>query len=567
MLKIKPYPFLLMILLGWTLSLLPKLALAQITATLDRNPVNLDESFRITFTATDAPDDEPDFTPLEQDFTILNQSQSDNSSWINGQVSRNIQWTLNVMAKNAGTLIVPAIHFGNSASRAITVKVIDTPDNNDPAAGDDLFLDASVDTDKPYLQAQVIYTLRLYTRVDIAQARLSEPELDDAVIEKLGNDNSFNTQIDGVGYSVTERKYAIFPQKSGRYTLAPLVLTAEVLNQGGRPLFDGFFNSPMARTRSIKSKAITLQVQPAPAAFTAPHWLPAEHMQLTQAWSGDVNAMTAGEPLTRTIKLQAKGATVGQLPELGVTAISEPLRAYPDQPVLQEQKNADGLSGYREEKIALLASKPGRYTLPEISVPWFDTRRQKMTIARIPETVITVMAAPGAPATAPQPAPAPTQSTPIAQPARLSQPTTGYWPWLALTFALAWLATLGYFWAKRPRSTEKSPADRSDEPPQPNLNDAINRLKKACAANDANAAKQALLDWGQIQGLPPGLAAIAEHCEARLRDEMLLLNQTLYSKETGPWNGKRLLQVFSEHQARAKLTGIDDGGLRPLHRL
>ena len=78
-----------------------------------------------------------------------------------------------------------------------------------------MFLDVKATPEQPYVQSQVLYTLRLYRRVDIAQAELSEPELTDAVVEKLGEDSNYNTVVNGVSYLVTERKYAIFPQKSG----------------------------------------------------------------------------------------------------------------------------------------------------------------------------------------------------------------------------------------------------------------------------------------------------------------------------------------------------------------
>jgi hypothetical protein len=84
----------------------------------------------------------------------------------------------------------------------------------------------------------VLYTVRLYRRVDIT-AGLSDPELGDAVIERLGDDSNYNTQINGVDYGITERKFAIFPQKSGSVTIKPLVLTAEVLDNS-RPNFNGF---------------------------------------------------------------------------------------------------------------------------------------------------------------------------------------------------------------------------------------------------------------------------------------------------------------------------------------
>lgn len=80
------------------------------------------------------------------------------------------------------------------------------------------------------------------------------------------------------------------------------------------------------------------------------------------------------------------------------------------------------------------------------------------------------------------------------------------------------------------------------------------------------AAKNALLAWGREQYGETSLGAIAGHCEARLRDEILHLNQMLYGKEaSGPWQGKPLYQAFSEHKARKKMAGRIDPPLKPLY--
>ena len=89
---------------------------ATISAQVDRNPVHLDETFNLFFEADESPDDNPDFSPLDQDFEIINQSQSSNVSIINGKYTKKIKWTLAIMAKRAGTLTIPAIKFGDDSS-------------------------------------------------------------------------------------------------------------------------------------------------------------------------------------------------------------------------------------------------------------------------------------------------------------------------------------------------------------------------------------------------------------------------------------------------------------------
>jgi len=534
---------------------------AQIDVSVDRNPVSSEESFQLLFTTTETPDAMPDFSPLDQDFIILNQDQSTSASWINGKTSKTIKWTLNVIAKKVGTVTIPAIAFGSDMSNPLSIEVTKGDTNKAVNTDEDLFLEVEATPLDPYLQSQVIYTLRLYRKVDIAQAQLTEPELADAVIEKIDEDRNFTTKVKGVDYSVTERKFVIFPQKSGTMTIKPLVLTAEVVTNS-RPSFNGLFNS--TQTKRVVSKEITLDVKPAPASFTGTRWLSAEKLEIRQEWSGDFEQMKVGEPLTRTLTLLVKGATVSSLPELNTTKTDDRLKTYPDQPVLKEQKTTDGLLAFREEKIALIPSKTGSYTLPTIKIPWFNTQTKKMETATIPETTITVVGGAAAtPAVSTPEATKPQQNaaTPIIQAPVVQQ--ASYWLWVSLFLALGWLITLFYFLTKRPvvqPIIENNAAELS-------LKANINLLKKACADNNALAAKNALLAWGLAKLGATSLGAIANDCDARLRDEILQLNQVLYGKEAYQWTGKKLFQAFVENQVRAKMPVVGDEGLEPLFRL
>ncbi len=532
---------------------------AQITVTVDRNPVNIDESFQILFTSDESPDGIPDFSVLERDFTILNQSQNSNSSWINGKSSKTIQWTLNAIAKQAGTLTIPVVEFGRDMSDPLTIEVTKTDDNKTANTREDIFLEVEAAPLNPYLQSQVLYTLRLYRKVDIAQAQLTEPELADAVVAKLDDDRSYMTQVKGVGYSVTERKYVIFPQKSGSMTIKPLVLTAEVVTNS-RHSFNGFFNS--TQTKRVVSKEITLDVKPAPASFTGSHWLSAEQLEVRQEWSGDFEQMKVGEPLTRTLTIQAKGTTVSSLPELSAKT-DDNLKAYPDQPVLKEQKTGNSIIALREEKIALIPSKAGSYTLPAIEIPWFNTQTNKMEMATIPETTITVLAGAETPAVSTDTANKSQQqaTSPVAQTA--TEQATSNWLWVSLFLALGWLITVFYFLTKRPAP----PPVVVNNEAELSLKASINQLKKACADNNAIAAKNALLAWGSTKFAATSLGAIADCCDARLRDEILQLNQVLYAKDSPVWSGKKLFQAFAENKARTKMTTATNEGLEPLFRL
>ncbi len=533
----------------------------EIKVSVDRNPVSINDSFQLTFSAPESPDGDPDFSPLKQDFDILSQQQSSNSSWINGSFSKTIQWTLTVMAKHAGSLLIPVIAFGDDMTQPLIVRVTQSQAKSN--SNDELFLEVEATPEKPYVQTQVLYTLRFYRRVQITQASLNEPELDDAVIEKLGEDSNYTTRINGVAYDVTERKYAIFPQHSGSVTINPLVLTAEVVSNQ-RPRFNGFFRSQVSKTKRITSRAISLEVQPVPQNFKGAHWLGAEQVYFKQQWSDDSLQVKVGEPLTRTLTLLAKGATVGQLPELNTQADNELLKNYPDQPVLKEQKTPEGLIAFREEKIAYIPSRPGNYVLPAIEISWFNTQTQKTEMARLPEITIQAVASVAA---------MPTKTTPdIEIPIRErqkqslmlpQQPSNDhFWMWVSLLLASGWMLTVLLFLRQRQNKTPEKPLDEK----QIRIKDIIKALKKACMENDPQAAKQALLQWGEMQFNATSLAAIVPFCEARLRDEINSLNQYLYAAEHGTWQGKKLFQAFAENNARQQIKQPKEEVLEPLYR-
>lgn len=534
------------------LVLMTNIHAAPIRVSVSKNPASIDEAFQILFTAESSPDDEPNFSALERDFIVLNQQHSSRTSLINGKASRSIQWILNVQAKKTGQLIIPAIAFGSDLTDPLT---IDISDNNSHAqTNDSLFLDVSVNTETPYVQSQVIYTLRLYHRVDIAQAQLTEPELTDAIVTKLTEDKNFTAQIKGIDYAVTERKYAIFPQKSGKMTIKPLTLNAQVLVSSGSN-FNDFFNS--TRSKRVTSKEIHLEVKP--AANNVTHWLTAEQLHISQEWSSDITQMKIGEPLTRTLTLQAKASTVSALPELH-SQVPEGLKTYTDQPILKEQKTEDGLMALRQEKIAIIPNKTGTYNLPEIKISWFNTQTNTLETTSLPAQQLTVLASAANAQTEDSKTPI-TAPTPSTEQTATKDSSPFNWFWVSVVLLILWLLTLFYALSRSKHSV--TPIE-----PKENLNvkQSIKDLKRACAENNALAAKTAILNWGRLTLGLNNLTAIAQLSEPALCEELARLNQVLYAKTSETWQGQRLFLAFlAQQQTSQRPTQTDS--LQPLHRL
>jgi hypothetical protein len=308
-------------------------------------------------------------------------------------------------------------------------------------------------------------------------------------------------------------------------------------------------------------------VQPVPQNFTDSAWLSADSLEIKQSWSDNHLQSKVGEPLTRTISLMAKGATVGQLPELAGQTGIDGVKTYPDQPVLKEDKQSDGLVARREEKIAYIANKPGEFTIPALAFSWFNTKTQKVEIARLPEAKVTVLAAEGA--TQPTPAAVSKQlpETPaenLAVVTQTSPPENLFWQTLSGFLAIGWL--LNIIWFYRKNQIRAASIKQADDQ-KPSIAEPKN-LKTACLQNNPQAAKQALLVWGKQQFGLENLESISQACLGQLSDEIRLLNQCLYSANSGSWNGQALWQAFSQFKIGTKNKANQKNEmLEPLYRL
>lgn len=569
------------IVLLFVLGPLPALAA---TAYLDHNPVAQDESFTLTVESGGDADGAPDWSPLKRDFDLQGQSRSTSLSIVNGSMSRKNQWMINLMPKHSGRIRIPPISIGGDQTQPLTVTVTPASQAQAQQPGGDLFMEVSAEPDTAYVQQQIIYTVRLFHAVDLGSgSTLSQPDLPDgnAVVEKLGKDRHYQAVRGGVRYDVIERRYALYPQKSGAVDIAPLAFDGDIIEGGGGNGMFAFGVDPFnqhTRHKRLHSRAVHINVKPIPAAFHGGQWLPARSLQLEQSWSPDPPRFEVGQPVTRTLSVLADGLASSQLPALGGGAVSG-LKQYPDQPTLKETPSDDGITGLRTEKTAYIATHAGTVTLPAVKIPWWNTTTDKMEIATLPARTFTVAPAsagdnaapPPAPAT-PTPAPAPTNraATSAAAPPSPQPPppsaAAGHWPWIALLLGMGWLATAAAWWRHtRRRPTADAPAQREDE----SLRRLEQTLKASCRTNDADRAKSAMLAWARRcwpQHPPMSLTALARRCPAPLGDALAELDRALYAQTASAWTGEDLWRQFSSHKPAAIAPAADgNNALEPLY--
>ena len=505
---------------------------AAVIATADRSQIELNESFTLEIIVDSNPDTVPDLTVLEQDFEISGTRQMTNTTIVNGRLMQSMEFEVVLMPKRAGTLTIPPIKVGNEQSAAFTIDVREP--TYQPPGEADVFITAEVDQDSTYVQAQVLYTIKIYRAVATRQPALREPTFSGAevLVELAADERSYEAVLSGRAYNVVERSFAVFPQESGSVSISPARFEARVLKDGritGRRIFS--------------SEAIDITVNPIPEPppeFPDAAWLPARQVTLEDAWSREPDELRAGEPISRNITVRALGQLETQIPVIEPPEV-DGVNIYPDRPVLDRQLVDGGIRGIRTDQYAMIGTGGGTVTLPGMELPWWDITAGEWRVARVPERTLTILPSDDA-ALAP-----PADETPVRDsdaPTAEAAPTivhSMFWRRIAEILTAVWLLTLfAWWWSTRPRREERAP------PPVPLHKQQARHLKtarKAAVAGDAAAVRAALLQWGRLEWPDDSPRAIGE-LATRVQEPAASLLAELSSASYGPggagFDGKTL---------------------------
>ncbi len=527
---------------------------AQVNAVADRDRIGLGESLNLQLRVDGKPDADADLSVLKQSWDILNQSSSSQTQIINGSFSRSRVVSLTLMPKTSGTVDIPAVCFGKDCSMPLTIQVSEQPAT--AAKGDELLLETEVQPHRVKIGQQVLLTIRVLHRVNLAGAGLDnvQPQGVAADIEQLGEDRSFETRRDGYLYQAIERSYALFPSEAGQLIIPRLTLQAQV-SDGNR------LSSFSTRTRTLRrfSPAQTVEVVPQPADSNGRLWLPATAVTLSDSWQQQTPQFRVGEPVTRTLTMQVKGLPAAHLPDLKLPLPTN-WKSYPDQPLRADSTDGSGRIGTLQQKIAVVPTEAGSMKLPGFDLDWYDVTSNEWKVARIPAVTVTVApAAPGtvaaqAPPAMQQPPVAPQQVAPavpgIPQTADKNAPQvvqsrgTSPWLWVSIGLAVGWLLTLLLWWvhSRRNRRQQAQSPDAAMEQAAVREKDAFKQVLKVLHQHNPQACREALLAWGRCRWPEIGhnLELLAGHLSPELVMELQRLSEALYTPRDVAWQGNVL---------------------------
>ncbi|MGO2353866.1 MAG: BatD family protein [Marinomonas foliarum] len=342
---------------------------ASVTASLNKNVSNENEVVQLTLRA-DFSDtgNGPDLTPLERDFDILGKSQNSQFSFNLGTSTALNFWVVTLMPKSVGTVEIPPIKIGDLESQPIRLTVKSSPQLLDNNGNPPVMIKTEVSEVEPYLQQEVILSVKLYTSVALQNANRSAPSHPDLVIERLVDDQMNYQTVNGTQYQVITREYLAFPQRSGLLTIPPQTIQAMINTSTGR------------RMIKVQSEPLNLQVTPIPASFTGDAWLPSEKVTVSTTLTKTNDAPRVGDTLIWTIDIKAEGALPEQIPTLEFNS-TRSYKLYPKSPQFNNQKKSTGVTGNQTIVVEVVPTEEGSLSLPDIDITYWNTGQRAINTA------------------------------------------------------------------------------------------------------------------------------------------------------------------------------------------
>ncbi len=534
-------------------------ASGEVRVAVDRNVVRQNQRFGVKFIADTAAASDPDWKPLNKDFHVEVGGKQLRKKIVNGVERTTQEWGVHLRPKRAGKLKIPPLQFGALRSREVAVNVKPAPKPAKPKKQaqkkrEDFFIEVSAQPNNPYVQAQVLFTLKVFMLHSL-RGSVSPPQSSNkALVEALGDARNYRAKRDGRNYNVYEGQYLIYPQTSGDVKIQPISLDGHYVRGGRRQ-----------RVRK-KSQVLTLKVRPIPASFPGKFWVPAEKFTIKEDWSGDLASWRAGEPLTRTLNLEAKGLLAKQVPEIDLSEVGG-FRVYTEQADFKNQRKGKTIIGKRQQAVVMIPAQAGAYKLPNVRVPWWNTRDDRLEFAELPAKEIMVDEAAFGMLMMEEPS-----STVVADVTETNRSTFGAaiqvrnpWFWVSAALLTGWLANLaltshGKGLYRRFKATRRR---------RLTMKKLLADIRRAASDQDAAATKDLLMQWGRMTwpaDPPTSVKQIAARFGGLMVQQVEQMEAVLYGRNA-EWKGSLLWDAFSSQELKEEYKPQPSDDLQPLHKL
>ena len=525
---------------------------------VEKNPVTAGESFRMFVEVENEDDPEEPNLSLIKDIKVLNRSVQNQTSIVGTSISRKVSWTYEVVAMSPGSIQIPALRVGNGLTRPIMLEVLQQSKSSN--AQEILVFEANLEPEQVYPQQQSLLTLKIIRKgIQLENESITPLEINNVRLRRV-HQNSFRNIVNGQQQIVTEIRFALFAEKPGEITIPSIQYQGTVSPKGFQNR--SFFQQRGSRLFR-KSPPKQLTVLPIPGNRNG-WWLPASNLILQETWEPNPPEFRVGEPVTRTIIIQAEGVEAEQLPDWETPDLSG-IKIYAEPPVLETKETPQGVSALGKTSQALIPTSTGELLIPGIQIRWWDVQNRKFQVSQIPERRVNVLPPMDLIKTqeSVQISKIPTQQVLTTTTENIHEDDQ-LWKYGTLFFFILWLMTMGLWYGRsvKTQGSSKIPEVGDGTDSTKNLKYSISAVETSILKKDPSLIRESILNWAKIrwpEDPPNRLQAICEK-EKKLKDPLLMMERYHYAEQNEGWDAQQLAEAFKIvcHMPQEKIDDYKD---------
>ncbi|TAJ15499.1 hypothetical protein DMA11_00995 [Marinilabiliaceae bacterium JC017] len=231
----------------------------------------------------------------------------------------------------------------------------------------DAFVRVRLNTQEVYIQQPVKVSITVYTATWFTQPLdMGNIQVTNAFVLP------FKRTISGIQY-VNKKKYAsleffflVFPYQVGDIVVSSMNIIAETPPEGD---YKG-------QRISLKTKPVTIKVNPMPGKEEDEHWLVARDVTISENWNRPLKNLKIGDLIERTVTIRASGTLPAFIPESKIEQ-EDWACIYPREPELKDTRTTNDANGIRIQHYRYLLEKEGSFEVAPVEIFWWNPYLQK----------------------------------------------------------------------------------------------------------------------------------------------------------------------------------------------
>ena len=387
--------------------LLSSIAYAQVSfvAKPSKTKLGVNERLRVDFVMNK--DGDNFSSPSFENFTVVGgPNQSISTSWVNGKRSYSKTYSYFLSPKKRGTFqigqatieIDGETYKTNPVTITVTAAVDIPKDPDDPSyiADQNIHLVAEVSKTNPYLNEAITVVYKLYVSPDTGVdnwREIDSPRYNDFWSQNIDSRGVkiLNGKYKGEDYRyIVLRKTVLYPQKTGKLNIEPLVLDISVqVPTSNRDIFGRRLMKSVSKTVAAGNR--TINVKPLPT-----QGKPLNFSGAVGSFDFSVNTnkreLKATEALQVDVEVSGKGNL--KLFELPKLSLPSSLEVYEPEHKENVSTNLSGMQGKISDSYTVVPTYQGKYPIPGISFTFFDLKTETYKTITSNELLINVTEGP-----------------------------------------------------------------------------------------------------------------------------------------------------------------------------